>query len=519
MKILGSLDRYIKGNTSYKSAAIDGLSAFYTDTDDSPPTLLQNSKDQILTDFLHAFKQAQGASMDPRIKSMNKAQLKALLSEWNSVDKQGIGAMLSDEMATELQKNILTGRDIGKDIEAIRTSEGADVEGPASIGAEVVQKELDKVKNILGGYIDILQNGQDNLLLMKIVSLYQEAGGKISDTDLAKYNGLTLTNTDTALNIGKVSKALDDLANRISELQGMSLSEPISSFSKITSSIKKDFNQIGSEGIHESLGAHSANVVGKRINDMLEPILPSNLFKGSSWTIISESNMAGNTGLAGTKMSGKQQKDDIIITWTDGTYTINLPVTMKARYSAANYNPKMSRNIFGTLTPQSINLGELIDMNYSSKTPLEKAWNTWLSGKEGAYTSYIGADKDSKYPNLVSNWEDFKEAAKYTALFRGLVGTGVNKDFSALLIVNSTIFSVYDILEQADTPKIIRWSGYTGPPPSFIEIANSVTGNYSKGNWPEDIHDTTKHQEIINRWYSKKYAIEIQLSNLSAILR
>jgi len=222
--------------------------------------------------------------------------------------------MLSDEMATELQKNILTGRDIGKDIEAIRTSEGADVEGPASIGAEVVQKELDKVKNILGGYIDILQNGQDNLLLMKIVSLYQEAGGKISDTDLAKYNGLTLTNTDTALNIGKVSKALDDLANRISELQGMSLSEPISSFSKITSSIKKDFNQIGSEGIHESLGAHSANVVGKRINDMLEPILPSNLFKGSSWTIISESNMAGNTGLAGTKMSGKQQKDDIIIT-------------------------------------------------------------------------------------------------------------------------------------------------------------------------------------------------------------
>ena len=78
---MGSLDRYIKGNASYKSAAIDGLSAFYTDTDDSPPTLLQNSKDQILTDFLHAFKQAQGASMDPRIKSMNKAQLKALLSE------------------------------------------------------------------------------------------------------------------------------------------------------------------------------------------------------------------------------------------------------------------------------------------------------------------------------------------------------------------------------------------------------------------------------------------------------
>ena len=46
---------------------------------------------------------------------------------------------------------------------------------------------------------------------------------------------------------------------------------------------------------------------------------------------------------------------------------------MKARYSAANYNPKTSRNVFGTLTPQSINLGELIDMNYSSKTPLEKA--------------------------------------------------------------------------------------------------------------------------------------------------
>ena len=48
------------------------------------------------------------------------------------------------------------------------------------------------------------------------------------------------------------------------------------------------------------------------------------------------------------------------------------------------------------------------------------------------------------------------EAAKYVALFRALVGTGMDGDFAALFIVNNTVFSVYDILNNVDNSKIIR---------------------------------------------------------------
>lgn len=517
---MASLDRYIRGSKNYSNAASNMLPAFWSETVDSPPFLLQASKDQILTDFLKGFKAAQGLNMDPRIKNMNKNQLKALLSEWNSVKKDTIGDMLGQEMAEEIQGKILTGAGLDKDIEAIRLDGGADVQSPASQGAEEIQKALDKIKNALGGYIEILKNGQDNFLLMKIISLYYEAGGILTDSDLSYFNGLTISNSDTAINIGKVNAALNSLQDKIAQLQGNSVAHPFSSLDSLMKGAKKNLNQIGSEGIHESLGAYAANVVGEKINSGLMPNLkPSNLFKGSNWTIISESNATTNLGIIG-KMDGQQQKDDIIIKWANGTYSISFPVTMKARYSSANYNPKTSNKVFGTITPQNIALGELLDMAYRSKTVFEKAWGTWLSSPAGYHTFYIGEDKDILYPNLIQSWNDFKKTAKYLALFRGLVGTGVNKDFSALMIVNSTIFSVYDILEQADTENIIRWSGYTGPPPEFVDIAEDVTGNYSKGNWPESLNsNVSEHQAIISKWYSKKYAIEIQLSNLSAVLR
>ena len=518
---MASLDRYIRGEKNYQNAATSNLPAFYTKTEDSPPFLLQSSKDQILQDFLRGFKQAQSINVDPRLKNINKDQLKSLLSEWNSVNKNTIGEMLGKEMADEIQGKVLTGAGLDRDIESIRLSGGADVDGPAGKAAEEIQKALTKIKDALGGYIAILKNGQDNMLLMKLVSMYQEAGGAFSDGDLSYFKGLVLNEQDTALNVKKISSALDSLSAKIAQLQGQSVSHPYQTLQGLMDAAKQNLNQVGSEGIHESLGAHAANVVGSKINEEVMPKLkPSNVFTGSNWTIKSESNMSSNLGKVG-KMKGQQQKDDIIIQWTDGTYTISLPVSMKARYSSANYNPNFSTTkVFGTISPQNISLGELIDMAYRSKTVFEKAWGAWLSSPAGRkHTFYIGEDKEDLYPNLINSWNSFKETAKYLALFRGLVGTGNNKDFSALLIVNSTIFSIYDILEQADTSKIVRWSGYSGPPPDFIEIADSVSGNYDTGNWPTSNESRiTEQQSIINHWYGKKYAIEIQLSNLASIL-
>lgn len=186
-------------------------------------------------------------------------------------------------MAEEIQGKILTGAGLDKDIEAIRLDGGADVQSPASQGAEEIQKALDRIKNALGGYIEILKNGQDNFLLMKIISLYYEAGGILTDSDLSYFNGFTISDSDTAINIGKVNAALDSLQNKIAQLQGNSVAHPFSSLDSLMEGAKKNLNQIGSEGIHESLGAYAANVVGEKINSELMPNLkPSNLFKGSN---------------------------------------------------------------------------------------------------------------------------------------------------------------------------------------------------------------------------------------------
>ena len=294
-------------------------------------------------------------------------------------------------------------------------------------------------------------------------------------------------------------------------------------------SIKSSFNTIGAEGIHESLGNHVANTVGANINQELMSKLKINeLFPSSNgWRIISKSNMASNLGLRGTKMSGEQQKDDIKIFWSDGTYTIALPVSMKARYSEENYDIKNPGGpLKGEIRPQGISLGELLDMSYKTTSVFEQAWSTWLSGRFGYQTTYVWDYKNIRYPYLVQSWNEFKRMSKYTALFRSLVGTVNNDDFAALLIVNSTIFSIYDILEQADNSEIVYWSnkyGSSGEPPDFIDIANDVSATIKSLNSTfllsikDEMRDASV-QETIRSWYKKKYSIAINLTGLQSVL-
>ena len=68
----------------------------------------------------------------------------------------------------------------------------------------------------------------------------------------------------------------------------------------------------------------------------------------------------------------------------------------------------------------------------------------------------MGDKKISLYPMVVQDWNTFKEQSKYTALYRALVGTNVNGDFSSLLIVNSSIYSIADILDLSDNSRVVR---------------------------------------------------------------
>ena len=159
--------RYIAGGQNFVKTT--NLADFYSNAPDSPAGIIQNSKDQILDTFLQGFKMKQGLKMDPRLDLLSIEQLKALLKEHTNIgkDKGKIGEELGNELAKELQGKILTGSALAGNVEAVRLQGGADVDSGAASNAAAIQKELDKIKNAIGGYIDILQNGQDNLLLMK----------------------------------------------------------------------------------------------------------------------------------------------------------------------------------------------------------------------------------------------------------------------------------------------------------------------------------------------------------------
>ncbi len=507
--------RYIAGGQNFVKTT--NLADFYSNAPDSPAGIIQNSKDQILDTFLQGFKMKQGLKMDPRLDLLSIEQLKALLKEHTNVGKNKgkIGEELGNELAKELQGKILTGGALAGDVEAVRLQGGADVDSGAASNAAAIQKELDKIKDAIGGYIDILQNGQDNLLLMKLVAMYQKAGGVFTHDELTRFNGLTLSPTASASNLSKVSAALDALSEKIAILQG-NASSPFKTLSGLVDSAKQNLNEIGSEGIHESLGAYVTNVVADKVNtDLMTHLDPKEIFTGENWRILSISNATTNLGHIG-KMKGKQQKDDIIITWTNGVYTIDLPVSMKARYSSRNYSIS-SGKLKGNLYPQEIALGELIDMSFHSRSVLENAWSTWLMEPKGYYTTYMGDKKISLYPMVVQDWNTFKEQSKYTALYRALVGTNVNGDFSALLIVNSSIYSIADIFDLSDNSRVVRWKE---PPPNFSEIADDTASLFDTIRWP-DVGDPIRYdfvRSILKTWYQKKYRIEIQLTNLAAAL-
>lgn len=510
-------NRYARGGQN--SVLTKNLADFYSEAPDTPAGLLQNSKEQILDDFLRGFKAKQKWNSDPRLDLIGIEQLKALLKEHTSVGKNKgkIGEELGNELAKELQNKILTGSALAGNVEEVRLQGGADVDSGAASNAAAIQKELDKIKDAIGGYIDILQNGQDNLLLMKLVAMYQKAGGTFTHDELTRFNGLTLSPTNSMSNFSKVSSALDALSEKIAILQGKANS-PFEKLEGLVNSAKKNLNEIGSEGIHESLGAHVTNVVANKVNtDLMTHLDPKEIFTGENWRILSVSNATTNLGHIG-KMKGKQQKDDIIITWTNGVYTIDLPVSMKARYSSRNYNIS-SGKLKGTLHPQGIALGELIDMSFRSRSVLENAWSTWLAEPKGRYTTYMGNKKASFYPFIIQDWNSFKEQSKYSALFRALVGTGIDGDFSALLIVNSSIFSIADILDLSDNSRVVRWKDN---PPDFIDIAKDTEISFddSEHKWP-DVGDAVRYDSVrtaLKTWYQKKYYIEIQLTNLAMAL-
>lgn len=518
--------RYTRGQKNYSLKKGGGgnnyissnLPIFFTDVIQNSPTILQTTKDTILSDFLHGFKSINTQS--PELQKINKSQLQQLLSQWKSSSPDSIGEKLGEEMAEEIQNKMLTGAHILDNLEMIenaRNNGGYNVNDIIAPTVDNLEKGLQNIKNRLLDYMKILYESGDIILLQKIISVYESTGTVVSDPELRKYSGVKFPITELQATKNKVDSALATLQQNLNQLGSMGTENgtPLSKLDTVLRGCRSALSEIGSEGIHEGLGAHCANIVAGEVDKHVFTPL-GNIWKGtgSNWRIIGFAHEGSNKGTIG-KLNGEQKKDDIVVKWTNGSYIINLPISMKARYSAKNYNPKTG-GLRGELTPQGISLGELIDMTYKTKPKVfEEAWGSILVAPEGKLTDRVDSH-GSGYPLLIKSWNEFKEAAKYVALYRALVGTGIENDFAALLIVNDKIFSVYDILAQADNPKIVRWANGKGIP-EFGDIMFEVSGKYGKGNWPSQSERIVEERSAISKIYMKKYFIAIQLSAISKI--
>jgi len=520
-----ALVQYIRGNQGVSSS---NLPFFLKDVRGSAPAILQTNKDIILSDFLKGFKQVN--SDVPQLKSMTKEQLRTLLNQWNSKNSGSLGEELGNNIANYIDKQIVTGAGIQAAFEAaINDNNIRNINNPAQRATAAAEEALKIITDKLTIYKDILKQVEEPALLMKVLEIHDSFNKPYSDPDLNKYNGRILSEAEKTRLSTKVSNNFSTLQDVVHTLQALSKGtysldgkDPIQTVKSLMKTATGCFGAVGGEGIHEIIGEHAANIVKTTGEDEVVNKTTS-LFQQSGGKVSGSSNLGHNVGELGTKMAGKQLKPDIEIWWDINGVTINLPVSMKARQSTSNYT--VGGKTIGTVRPQGIQLGELLAMTLNST-----ASTKWYEQGLGAVLhtpSKNDADLADAYQPFIESWNEFKKAAKYTALFRALVGTGITGDFAALFIVNDTVFSVYDILNNADNSTVIRWgTGYNGKDlgiPDFDTMVSQVGGKYRDSDGKIPTHAEaggriSEEQGWIKALWNTKIYIEIQLTNLSKSL-
>lgn len=524
---MGVLDRYARSKNDRASAI--NLPFFVSDITANPPSIIQNAKDQIMTDFIQGFQHHNKNFNWTGNAEKDKKQVELIFDQWKLKNDGSLAQELSQKYAELIDGQILSGGGLYGDFENYLNS---DSYAAISKGAERyvarAQKVLELIANKLGAYMDTLRLIEEPEKLRRIIAVYQQTGRPVSESFLAKYNNQKINTTGFNAKVESNLKNLEGIINALAaagvsekgtaihgvyESDGKSISSP----QKLLSLAIAAFNNIGSEGIHESLTAFGASKVKERSIEIWDEC--TNAFIESGFKVIGSSNEGQNVGEKGTKVDGQQLKPDVKITWKGNTWTLEFGVSDKLR-QGRNAIGNEGQPI-GTVAPQGIFLGELLAMTLQNGNTsfFEQNWSALLSGPGRRYKTF----NNSSIISAAELWNNFKDAARYIALFRGLVGTGLEGDFASILVVNSTVFSVYDILKNVNSSKntgggmsyAVRWQKEI---PEFLELREQISGNYQKGNYPEQNERIAEQQAMIEEIYNKKYYIEIQLSTLMSVL-
>lgn len=339
---------------------------------------------------------------------------------------------------------------------------------------ESISLILDAVDNSINNIIRVLADNKEYLLAQAIIDVYA-SGGRTVPTDLHIPADTSLGSNLISVSNNKLIATIQTLQqnlNQLSALKGSTLKADAykATYSEIVGSIRSSLNSIGGT-MHEvgfTLAALQAAKKAEKMlqesNETIAQIVASN---GGHFT-------ANWTAQDTADESGAETKNDVTIRWNTGQAIIEFGGSIKLRQGQA----------FRGSGPGSekLALGGLIVRNENLEQNLAKLEQYALGVTESAASMVAALESDG----AEESWYQIKQRLGMLNLVDAIAGSGLQGDFSAILIVNNRIFTMPDILDnigktltQIGSSSSIG-KGYTVQGADLNKMQNQVRGQSEK---------------------------------------
>ena len=533
-----------KNGKRYLRRAQTNYLHFHTfNIESTPPTVIQNAKQQILQDFAFGFKQNTKKLTVAPFNTMSFEEMRMWLKDWTSGYQGGIiGQEMADTIAEKLQSDPYTGAGIVKGFNET-FSKGGRVSLAGKNVAEQCDYVMDLIWNYLSRYCQVFdENGEDALLLkcLELAQIGANGGSKSAADILAKYNNKKIPVAAQNSLSAKVQSNFATLSKILEQAQqaaamgrgGAGITTMRNTFGdkkwtpkKMAKQLGSIFNALGGEQVGEIVGSAAAvEVLQKGDKEVIRRL--EQMFAASGGKIVVGVAKTGEDTIQIGDGLPIQQKGDWSIVIQKGRVVVRIPVSSKLYQGGSNgkkYTP-IGEPFNGIIAAQTIGLDQLLAITLNGSVDWLEQHMAALSRVPQGRWADLGNQGD---PAAYALWKEFKEAAKYTGLFRALVGTGAKTksgiDFAALLIVNNQIYSMADILKAfVIKPELFMAGKGNGPDniPNWTEVRQAIAGPFYGQHMGEiDINQRLSTQySAIRTLYGKKYNFEINIGMIKGVI-
>lgn len=370
----------------------------------------------------------------------NYNQIRTLLKNWNTEGEIGSGILSELQNIALFDGNGQTtayGTSGGVSVGDFTVANARTAFNTAKKTAEAsINPIIEAVDGSINNIIQTLAENKEYLLAQAIIDAYYTGGKKVpSDLGIPSNTsiGANLINVSGNKLVSTIQTLQNDL-NRLASLKGSSLkADPFkATYSEIVGSIRASLNSIGGT-MHEvgfTLAALQAAKKGeKTLKEANKNIANIVAATGGTFT-------AHWTAQDTADDSGSETKDDVTITWNSGNVAITFGGSIKLRQGQAfrGDGPGSEKLALSGLIVRQENLEQNL-----------KKLEQYSAGVTEAAASMIAALNTQ---GAADEWYQIKQRLGMLNLVDAIAGSGIQGDFSAILVVNNRIFTMTDILDN-----------------------------------------------------------------------